>query len=140
METTSVFVTGSTGNVGSEVVRALLANHVPERAADRVPARARALFGDAVEAVRFDYRDRSTFAAVAGCGTLFLLRPPAVADVKTTLLPFIDQARQRGVNHIVFLSVDKATGAVLPSDTPGSIVEAFISGTQPGAGGFARPQ
>jgi penicillin-binding protein 1A len=42
--------------------------------------------------------------------------------------------------NIVFLAVDKSTGAVLSSDTSGSIHEAFISGTQPGAGNFARPQ
>ncbi len=36
--------------------------------------------------------------------------------------------------NIVFLQVDKATGAVLPSDAPASIHEAFIAGTQPGAG------
>ena len=41
--------------------------------------------------------------------------------------------------NIVFLSVDKATGAVLPADTPGSIQEAFIAGTQPGANSFAHP-
>ncbi|MGE5244622.1 MAG: penicillin-binding protein 1A [Betaproteobacteria bacterium] len=35
--------------------------------------------------------------------------------------------------NIVFLSVDKTTGAVLPPDTPGAITEAFIAGTQPGA-------
>jgi len=42
--------------------------------------------------------------------------------------------------NIVFLSVDKGSGAALPDDTPGAINEAFISGTQPGANGFARPQ
>jgi len=42
--------------------------------------------------------------------------------------------------NIVFLSVQKGDGAVLPSDTPGAIHEAFISGTQPGAGGFSRQQ
>jgi len=35
--------------------------------------------------------------------------------------------------NIVFLAVDKGNGAVLPNDTPGSINEAFIAGTQPGA-------
>jgi penicillin-binding protein 1A len=42
--------------------------------------------------------------------------------------------------NIVFLTVDKSNGTVLPPDTPGGISEAFISGTQPGADGFARPQ
>jgi hypothetical protein len=41
--------------------------------------------------------------------------------------------------NIVFLTVDKASGAVVPPDTPGAISEAFISGTQPGAASaFAR--
>jgi penicillin-binding protein 1A len=40
--------------------------------------------------------------------------------------------------NIVFVSVDKSNGAVLPSETPGSIHEAFISGTQPGANSFSR--
>jgi len=40
--------------------------------------------------------------------------------------------------NIVFLPVDKTTGAVLPEGTPGSIRESFISGTQPGANTFSR--
>jgi penicillin-binding protein 1A len=39
--------------------------------------------------------------------------------------------------NIVFLSVDKTTGAVLPPDTAGAVNEAFIAGTQPG--GLSRP-
>jgi penicillin-binding protein 1A len=35
--------------------------------------------------------------------------------------------------NIVFLTVEKGTGSVLPMDAPGGILEAFISGTQPGA-------
>lgn len=42
--------------------------------------------------------------------------------------------------NIVFLAVDKLNGAVLPTETPGSINEAFISGTQPGANSFNRQQ
>jgi len=40
--------------------------------------------------------------------------------------------------NIIFLSVDKSNGAVLPPDTPGGISEAFIAGTQPGANSFTR--
>jgi len=35
--------------------------------------------------------------------------------------------------NIIFLAVDQANGGVLPSETPGAINEAFISGTQPAA-------
>src|SRR5207247_2489516 len=45
----------------------------------------------------------------------------------------------RAPGNIVFLSVDRATGSVLPADTPGAITEAFISGTQPGASSFKQP-
>ena len=115
MTIASVFVTGSTGTVGCEVVRALSARQFRVRIGDRNPSRSRALFGDDVEAVHFDYGDRSTFAGVAGSDALFLLRPPAIANVKTTLLPFIDEAYRLGVKHVVFLSVAGAeTNRLVP--------------------------
>jgi penicillin-binding protein 1A len=42
--------------------------------------------------------------------------------------------------NIVFLNVDHGSGAVVSAETSNSVHEAFISGTQPGAGAFARPQ
>ena len=36
--------------------------------------------------------------------------------------------------NIVFLPVDHSNGAVLAAETPGAVHEAFIAGTQPGAG------
>jgi penicillin-binding protein 1A len=36
--------------------------------------------------------------------------------------------------NIVFVTVDRATGAPVAPDAPGSITEAFIAGTQPGSG------
>lgn len=100
-----ILVTAAAGNVGREVVRALGSKDVRVRAGDRDPARSRGMFGPGVEAVRFDFRDPSTFAAAQGADALFLVRPPAIADVDETLVPFIDQARALGVRHIVFLSV-----------------------------------
>ncbi len=38
--------------------------------------------------------------------------------------------------NIVFLAVDRSTGALLPPGTEGGLAEAFISGTQPGGGLF----
>ena len=37
--------------------------------------------------------------------------------------------------NIVFMPVDHANGSILASDAPGAVREAFIAGTQPGAGG-----
>jgi uncharacterized protein YbjT (DUF2867 family) len=102
---TRVLVTGSTGNVGREVVRALRGRGIAVKAADRDPNRVAALFAGDVEGVTLDFRDRRTFACADGADALFLLRPPAIADVVETLLPFVDEARRRGVRHVVFLSV-----------------------------------
>lgn len=56
--------------------------------------------------VRLDFRDSRTFGpAVEGCSALFLLRPPPIYDVKSTLIPFVDAAREAGVRQVVFLSV-----------------------------------
>ena len=105
VSTSTILVTGASGNVGREVVRALRSKNARVRAADRDPARAQRLFGPDVECVRLDFRDPSTFSAARGADALFLLRPPAIADVDKTLLPFLDQARRLGVRQVVFLSV-----------------------------------
>ena len=51
-------------------------------------------------------RTPSTFAAaLRGSRALFLLRPPSIADMRRTLNPLVDAARQEGLDPIVFLSV-----------------------------------
>lgn len=101
-----VLVTGAAGNVGREVVRALLQRGARVVAADHREERVQALFGASVVAARLDFRDPETWAsALHGSDRMFLVRPPAVADVETTLNPFVDCARSHGVLHVVFLSV-----------------------------------
>lgn len=101
-----ILVTGATGNVGQEVVRALRARSLSVIGADHRPERVRARFGDSVTAVRLDFLEPDTWpAALDGAAHLFLMRPPAIADVEHSLNPFIDAARARGVDHVVFLSV-----------------------------------
>lgn len=99
-----ILVTGATGNVGREVLRALAAAGLPRRAGVRAPAG----LGD-VPAVALDFARPETFdAALVGCSGLFLVRPPAVADVKRTLNVLVDRAALAGVEHVVFLSVEGA--------------------------------
>ncbi|MEO5731027.1 MAG: NAD(P)H-binding protein, partial [Byssovorax sp.] len=118
-----VLVTGASGNVGREVVRALRARGVAVRAAASSSAPREAL-GDDVETVKLDLRDPGTFAgAVQGCSALFLLRPPAIADTKRTLNPFIDAARAGGIGPVVFLSV---AGAEKNKIVPHHAVEAHL--------------
>ena len=51
-----------------------------------------------------------------------------------------DHPQFQAPGNIVFITVDKANGALLPAERSDGISEAFISGTQPGAGAPARLQ
>ena len=111
-----VLVTGAVGNVGREVVRAVHARGLTARVADLSVSAIRQMHGLDVDAVRLDYDDPSTFEhALDGCSELFLVRPPAVACMESTLLPFIDVALVKGIEHIVFLSaLGAATNKLVP--------------------------
>lgn len=114
--TRRVLVTGAVGNVGREVVRALVARGTPARAVDLSATAVRAMHGDDVDAGVLDYAKPSTLeSAIDGCSSIFLVRPPAVACMESTLLPFIDAAMKRGIEHIVFLSCfGAATNKLVP--------------------------
>lgn len=96
---TTVLVTGASGNVGREVVKACTARGLNVREASSRTS-------DSPQNVHLDFHDRSTWgAALEGVERLFLMRPPAIADVENNLNPFVDAAYAAGVDHIVFLSV-----------------------------------
>jgi len=102
---TRVLVTAALGNVGREVVQEVVKLGLAVRGAHLDPAALAARF-PAIEAVRLDFQDRTTWApALEGCDLVFLLRPPPVGNMETTLCPFVDAAYASGVKHIVFLSV-----------------------------------
>ncbi len=113
--TDAVLVTGATGNVGAAAVRALQEAGIPVRAAGTDPA-ALARRHPGLATARLNLRDPATFApALDGVGGLFLVRPPAMADVGRTLGALLDVAEQRGVGHVVFSSVAGAdTNRLLP--------------------------
>ncbi len=127
----SLLVTGSTGNVGREVIKELKRTGEEVRAA---VYEANIADVEGAPAVHFDFRDPSTFApALAGTKKVFLMRPPDIADVDRTLIPFFDAARKAGVKQIVFLSligVDKnkkiphyaVEQAIVPSGIPYTFV------------------
>ena len=104
LEAAVIFVTGSTGNVGSPVISCLRDRRARFRIGARKPDRIRPQ--DDCQVVPFDFLEPSTFrSAVRGCDAVFLLRPPAVSDMRTTLNPFLDVARDEGVRQVVFVSV-----------------------------------
>ncbi len=116
-------VTGATGNVGKEVVRALSSAGASVRAALRTVSSAPVLL-PSCEAVHLDFSDPATFApALKGINGLFLMRPNPVISVKKTLNRLLDVAVDLGVTHCVFLSV---AGADKNSLVPHHAVERHL--------------
>ena len=100
---TRVLITGASGNVGSEVAAACIQQGLEVRLSTRGPAAAGVA---GAQTVPFDFEDTATWQpALAGCDQVFLLRPPPLGNMRTTLNPFIDAAYAQGIEHIVFLSV-----------------------------------
>lgn len=116
MSPSPILVTGATGTVGRPLVDALLAAGADVRAASRHPAAGAPSAqgtsqggGGRLESVRFDLTDPTTWsAAFTGVRTMFLLRPPQVADVRRDVAPAMSAAREAGVRHVVLLSVQGA--------------------------------
>jgi uncharacterized protein YbjT (DUF2867 family) len=105
---TTVLVTGATGNIGREVLRALADRGVAVRAGARTPSRVEARPG--VTPTLLDYDQPDTFAAAFdGVDGLALLMPPfSPADELMQARMLVDAARKAGVQHIVKLSVMSA--------------------------------
>lgn len=120
-----ILVTGASGNVGSAVVRSLTDRGARVRTTGRPGSAATA--GDGDEVVAFDFTDRVTWArAFAGVETMFLVRPPVIGNVKRDLLPAVAAARQAGVRHVVFLSLQ---GAEKNKVVPHATVESWLRGS-----------
>jgi uncharacterized protein YbjT (DUF2867 family) len=115
-----ILVTGATGNVGLEVVRQLLeAGHRVRAAVTHLergtatlhaalPLNSERLEGQ-LEIVRLEFGEAMTYAtAFNGSEACFLMRPPAVSDTKTLMLPAIGAGVAAGVKRWVFLSLQGA--------------------------------
>lgn len=114
-----VVVTGATGSVGGEVVRLLAERGAPVVAAVRDPE-----YPLPAPAVAFDFENPTTYElAFRGARRLFLVRPPAVSDVKGSILPALDAAREAGVRHVVLLSL---LGAEKNSVVPHRAIEDYL--------------
>ncbi|BAT55824.1 NmrA family protein [Nostoc sp. NIES-3756] len=119
-----ILVTGATGNVGQEVVRLLLLQNCHVYAAVRNPPSDKQILGSDVECIPFDFTNPDTFTeAFKEVNKLFLVRPPALANVRQQIAPALNAAKLAGIEHIVFLSL---LGAERNSFVPHSKIERYI--------------
>lgn len=119
-----ILVTGATGNVGRVVVEQLLTAGRRVRAASRSSESVRRMFGQRVEAVALDFTDELTWPGVFdGVRQMFLLRPPHLGKPKAQIIPALECARARGVEQVVFLSLQ---GAEKNKAVPHAAIEAWL--------------
>ena len=99
----TTLVTGGTGKTGRHVVDQLTAGSTPVRVASRTPTS----LPDGATAVRFDWDDPATHdAALAGVDTAYLVAPALVLDPSPVMVPFVQRAREAGVQRMVLLSAN----------------------------------
>ncbi len=99
----TVLVTGASGNLGREVVKALSDKGYRVKTATRDVRKIS--LRDRVTAVRFDYAEPGTFAeALREAAGLLLVAPPMDREAPTKLAPFVKKAKEAGVEHVVFVS------------------------------------
>jgi uncharacterized protein YbjT (DUF2867 family) len=119
-----ILVTGATGNVGQEVLRLLLSQDCDVCAAVRNLKSAKQILGSSIQSVVFDFTNPDTFVnAFENVNKLFLVRPPALANVRKQIAPALNAAKLAGVEHIVFLSI---LGAERNRFVPHSKIERYI--------------
>ncbi len=113
MKGRNILVTGATGNVGMAVI-----SHLQQlkkdiniiagvRNIEKDKSRLRVF--DNLLLRKFDIEDASCFdEALDGIDAVFLLRPPQIADVEQYFRPLVGKIKEKGIEQLVFLSVQGA--------------------------------
>ena len=104
-----ILITGATGTVGLEVLKALKTINEPVEifaGIRNLETESLKLENFNVKTKLFDFTTINTFKnALSDIDILFLLRPPNISDVKQFFEPLIKTAIECNIKHIVFLSV-----------------------------------
>jgi uncharacterized protein YbjT (DUF2867 family) len=110
----NILITGSTGNVGRSVIEQFERLDCPPQhtlfaAVRDINTNPFSTSARPIALRAFDFNDLNIArAALEGIDVVFLLRPPAIADVPKVFKPLIDLFKSAGIKHVVFLSVQGA--------------------------------
>ena len=100
-----ILITGGSGNVGTELIKILMARGVPFRVMVRSPETTQKMaLRASVEVVAGDFNDAATIdRALTGIDRAFLLTPSS-EQAEAQQSTFVEAARRGGMQHIVKLS------------------------------------
>lgn len=99
-----ILITGASGNVGGEIIKIFARKSVPVAAA--VFDVDKTNFPKTVAPRRFSFTDSQTFPeALQNIRKVFLMRPPAISNVRRDIFPFIEYCQSSGIEQIVLLSL-----------------------------------
>ena len=108
-----ILITGAMGNIGYQVIRYLFEGNTQSRiiAGVRNIEKGKASLSHIgkLEFREFDFENPATFdSALEGVDRIFLLRPPHIANIKKHFRPLIAKLKEKGIQEVVFLSVQGA--------------------------------
>ncbi len=134
METKNILITGATGNIGQDVIQYLCninsKNNIIAGVRNIDKAKKEFVHCPQLNYVQFDFEDFSTFdTALKNINRVFLLRPPHISDADKYFKPLIAKIKNKGINEIVFLSVQ---GVEKSSIIPHNKIEKLIKEHQLG--------
>ena len=100
-----ILIICATGKVGVELVKLLSENGAKVRAATRNTSSASQKLPGSIETVEFDFERPETFTpALEGVDKVFLMARPGDNKSDKVAIPFIEEAKKKGIRHIVNLT------------------------------------
>jgi uncharacterized protein YbjT (DUF2867 family) len=103
-----ILVTGATGTVGQEVVKALQKKQADFVVGVRDAEKAKRTLGE-VKTVAFNWEDPTSFGtATEGVQKVFVLGPPVNPNLGELVEPFLDHLNKKGIKRVVYLSAMNA--------------------------------